>query len=193
MFTGIIESIGAVVSSKKQGKNLVLVVQKPRGWRFKLGESIALNGACSTVVNQTPTSFTVVLMPETLALTIFGGRLPQAVNLERPLRLNALVGGHLVLGHIDTMGTISKIVNDKKGWLVTIVFPKSFSRLIVPKGSIALNGVSLTIAKCAANAVTVALIPLTLTHTVFGKSRVGDKVNIEFDIIGKYALKNKVV
>lgn len=189
MFTGLVETVAEIISSKKIGQNLVLIIKKPPRWKLKVGDSVAVDGTCLTVVKTRTNNFSVALTPETLAKTSFGGTRPKKVNLERPLRLNSLVGGHLVLGHIDTVGRIVSLVKDKKGVLLKISFSKSFARLVVPKGSIALDGVSLTVVVCSKNTATIALIPHTVKHTTLGFKKIGDTVNIEFDIIGKYTTR----
>lgn len=180
MFSGIVQSLQPVLKTKTQNGHLFITIKKPVGWKTKLGESICLNGICSTICKQTKTSLTFEHMPETIRLTAFNKNVP--VNLERSLKLNDLVGGHLVSGHIDCTGTITNIKLDKKSKIFTIKFPAKFNKFIINKGSITVNGVSLTIF----NENKIALIQHTLENTNLGQLKINDKVNLEFDLIGKY-------
>lgn len=189
MFTGLIQSVGSVVASRRIGKGLVLSISSD----FKdleLGESIAVNGGCLTVTAISGTSFTVDVAPESVARTTLGALKPaDAVNLERALRLSDRLGGHIVTGHIDCTGTLDKKVD--KGEFVELWFsvPESYSRYLVEKGSVAVDGISLTIAACKGGRFSVSVIPLTLSSTTLEKKRVSDRVNVETDILGKYVEK----
>ena len=188
MFSGIIQSLQPVQKISNHCGHLWLTVKKPAVWKTKLGESISVNGVCSTITKQTKNNFTFEFMPETLRLTTLGGlKNKDLVNLERSLKLNDLVGGHLVSGHIDCVGKISKIISDHKSKIYTFSFPKKFEKFVINKGSIAINGISLTIF----NKNQVALIQHTLSHTNFRDLKINDQVNLEFDLIGKY-LQNYV-
>lgn len=186
MFTGIIKTIGKVEKAITKNGSLFLTIKRPRGWQVALGDSIATDGVCLTVTNVTRSNYTTELMPETLALTTFGVATPAVVNLEPALRLNDLVGGHLVSGHIDTVGTITKIQPVGNARVVTISFPAQFASLIVAKGSVTVDGISLTVVKTGKTFFTVSLIAYTLAHTTIGTKKVNDEVNIEFDIVAKY-------
>lgn len=189
MFTGLIQKTAIILGTDNIGNDLVLRLKKSRGTPLKRGESIAVDGACLTVSKVGSGFFECTLMPETLRATKFGRLVPPLVNLERPLRLNDLVGGHLVSGHIDTTGEISKIAKSKNGYYITVKFPKKFAKRVIDKGSIAIDGISLTVASCASASLTVAIIPLTLTDTTLGGKKIGDVVNLEFDLVGKYATR----
>lgn len=188
MFTGIIEDVGQVMRWERRGGAGVLVVRTglPVN-KMELGASIAVNGACLTVTEKSRGAFKVDVSPETLKRTTFGGlKRGTAVNLERPMRLSDRLGGHLVTGHIDGVAAVEKI--EKKGEYTFYTFRVSapISRLFVPKGSVAVDGVSLTVNSCGRSRFSVAAIPFTLKHTNLRHLRVGAKVNIETDLIGKY-------
>ena len=188
MFTGIIEDVGEVVRLERRGGAGVLVVRTrlPVN-KMELGASIAVNGACLTVTEKSRGAFKVDVSPETLKRTTFGGlKLGAAVNLERPMKLGDRLGGHLVTGHIDGVAAADRI--EKKGEYTFYTFRVSapLSRLLVPKGSVAVDGVSLTVNSCAGSRFSIAAIPFTLKHTNLRHLRVGARVNIETDLIGKY-------
>ena len=188
MFTGIIEDVGKVYrwQVRKGTGTLTLSTNLPLG-EMDIGSSIAVNGACLTVVDKAKGRFTVDVSPETLERTnLRKVRLGDAVNLERPIRLMDRLGGHLVTGHVDGVGVTGEI--KKKGQFTFFLFqvPAALGPLLVPKGSIAVDGISLTINDCKKQRFSVAAIPFTLQHTNLRQCRVGDKVNIETDIIGKY-------
>jgi riboflavin synthase len=186
MFTGIITNTTVITGSHTDGDGLTLTFKKPKGWDdLVLGESIATNGVCLTVAAIRATEYDSFLMPETLHKTSFGVELPTAVNLERSLQASDRFGGHFVQGHVDGTGTINRI-DTTDGWRVFIDFPPGNQELVIPKGSITLNGVSLTVADIADSTLSVALIPHTLETTTLDSLRVGEVVNLEFDTIGKY-------
>jgi riboflavin synthase len=186
MFTGIVSAVSSVKKNARAGSSLVLTLAVPRGWKFGSGDSVAVNGACLTIERISAGFFTVSLMPETLKKTVFGSMIPVEVNLERPLVLGGYLGGHLVQGHIDAVGAVEAIKKIGDSREVTVSFPSKFSRLVVQKGSIAVDGVSLTVAEAKADNFSVALIDYTLKHTTLGGLKIGSRVNLEFDIIGKY-------
>ena len=191
LFTGIIEEIG-VLKKKERGNNkfqLVIEANKVTADLTK-GESIAVNGVCLTVVEYTDQYFRADVMPETLKNTnldklVRGVR----VNLELPLQPHDFMGGHIVSGHIDGIGTIERIEEDNNAKLVEIQFPGHLEKYIVDKGSIAINGISLTIVKVENNIFQVSLIPETWRETNLKYIDSGDKINLETDIIGKYIVK----
>jgi riboflavin synthase len=191
VFTGIIEDVGEVVRWEERGGAGVLVVAtKLLLAGMELGASIAVNGACLTVTEKTSSRFKVDLSPETLKRTTFGKlKKGHLVNLERPLKLSDRLGGHLVTGHIDGVGKAEKI--HKKGDFTFYTFrvPAALDRQLVPKGSVSVDGISLTVNDCAAGRFSIAAIPFTLKHTNLRGLRVGGKVNIETDLIGKYVQK----
>lgn len=187
MFTGIVQAAVAVRAAAKVKGELEVQLAKPAGWRLRAGKSIAVNGVCSTVRRVQAKSFSVAYMAETLKKTTMSSlRVGAAVNLEKSLRLSDAVNGHLVTGHIDTVGVITAIVHEGVSRRVTIQVPPSFRRFIARKGSVAIDGVSLTVAACGRQTFQVALISYTLEHTILGKYRRGDKVNIEVDLIARY-------
>ncbi|MDI6766686.1 MAG: riboflavin synthase [Bacteroidota bacterium] len=188
MFTGIIEEIGTIASLKKIGDGIRIEVAAPKSLKeLKINDSVAINGVCQTVVLKTKDSFVVEAVEETLKKTTLGSLNQKTkVNIELPTRLNARLGGHLVLGHVDTVGEIVKVNKKKNSWLCQIRFPKEFRKYTVPIGSIAIDGVSLTIVELIDNNIIVSIIPHTMANTIFPSYKVGTKVNLEFDIIGKY-------
>jgi riboflavin synthase len=187
MFTGIVTKKGKITSSLVKNGSLFLTIQTPKGWKIKEGESIATSGVCLTVKKISATSYTSELMQETLQKTTFGKKVPEYVNLEQSLRLSDRLSGHFVTGHIDSIGKIEKIVNEGTAKIYTISFPKTFQKLIVKKGSICMDGVSLTITDIRPGLFSVALLPYTLEKTILGDKQIGMQVNLEFDILAKYA------
>ncbi|MFQ5683204.1 MAG: riboflavin synthase [Candidatus Binatia bacterium] len=188
MFTGLIEDVGEVVQWQVRGGSGILTLNTHIPLReMPLGSSIAVNGICLTVVNTGNHRFTVEVSPETLKRANLGEVRPgDTVNLERPLRLSDRLGGHLVTGHVDGIGVTEKIERRKEFTFFSFQVPAALYSLIVPKGSVAVDGISLTINECKNRRFSVAIIPFTLKHTNLRRCRVGDKVNIETDIIGKY-------
>lgn len=187
MFTGIINARQAVLSSRSVAAGLQMKITLPSGWdNLVLGESIAVNGVCLTVEAIESQYFEVTLMPETLELTTFGKQIPEEVNLERALRLGDRLGGHIVQGHVDTMGEVVS-VTENNGYVITIKYPATSASLLIHKGSITIDGVSLTIASLTDDQFSVALIPFTLEHSTLKRLRSGDQVNLEFDMMGKYS------
>lgn len=190
MFTGIITNTTQVITSTPEGDGLVITLAKPRSWNdLELGESVATNGVCLTVATITGNEYTCHLMAETLHKTTFGICLPQMVNLERAMRADTRLGGHFVQGHVDGVGTV-KSITTADGTNIAIVFDLKDAPLVVYKGSVAIDGVSLTVSGVEENILTVSLVPYTLSHTTLGKLKEGDSVNLEFDIIGKYIHKS---
>lgn len=191
MFTGLIQDVGKVVSLRLNEKSAILAVETGLPVRsMELGASIAVNGACLTVTKKGKNRFTVDVSPETLnrtSLAILG--IGSLVNLERPLRLQDGLGGHLVTGHIDGVAVVESIESQGEFTFFTFRIPAQLASFLVSKGSIAVDGVSLTINKCGRKGFSVATIPFTLQHTNLRALRVGDKVNIETDLIGKYVQK----
>ena len=189
MFTGIIQTVVDVEQSEQKNSSLFLKIKKPINLRIRPGDSISLNGVCLTVVKVTPKSLNVELMSETLAKTSFGKILQKKLNFEAPLNSFSEIGGHSVLGHVDTVGKILQTIDTGNSLLVKIGFPSKFFNLLVEKGSVAVNGVSLTVLAVGKNWLTLALTPYTLINTTFKDLKVGDWVNLEFDMIGKYVNK----
>jgi riboflavin synthase len=188
MFTGIVEEIGVVQSVEKTlaGTRLTIMAAKVLG-DVTIGGSISVNGACLTVVARTDGTFSVDVTPETVAVTTLGTLAAgAAVNLERAMRLNERLGGHLVAGHVDGIGTIRERRQDGNAIVLTIEAPKEVLRYCVHKGSIAADGISMTINQVTDTTFSLAVIPHTAKDTTLGLKRVGDALNLETDLIGKY-------
>jgi riboflavin synthase len=188
MFTGIVEELGTVRATERVGAVLRLeIATRVAREGSEVGASVAVNGVCLTVVAAKPETLAFEVGPETLARTTLG-RLASGdtVNLERPLRFGAAVGGHLVLGHVDGIGTVEEVTRVESTARVRITLPGPLAPLLVPQGSVAVDGVSLTIAALQARAFEVMVIPHTLAVTTFGRLAPGQTVNLETDVIGKY-------
>ncbi len=186
MFTGIIAQKAKVVTNAVKHRSLFLSIEKPKGWKLSLGESISVQGVCLTVKGITKKEYAVELMPETLKKTAFGESVPKEVNLERSLVYGNRLSGHFVTGHIDAVGKVEKIIRKGRSQVFYISYPKKFRRLLVEKGSVAVDGVSLTVVETTLKDFSVALLPYTLTHTTLGKKEKGAPLNLEFDILAKY-------
>ena len=188
MFTGLIEDVGTIGDLRLQQKSAVLTVKTRLPVRsMARGASVAVNGACLTVVKKGPKSCTVDVSPETLQRTSLKTlTIGSMVNLERPMRVADRLGGHLVTGHVDGVGAVAAIERQGEFTIVTFDVPAPLGALLVPKGSVAVDGISLTVNVCRKQRFSVAIIPFTLQHTNLRVRKVGDKVNIETDLIGKY-------
>lgn len=188
MFTGIIETAARLTATRPAGGGARLTIQTPKPLaRVVLGESIAVNGACMTVTTHRGRSFTVDVSPESLRRTTLGQLAVGApLNLERSLRVGDRLGGHFVQGHVDGIGTLAAITPDAEWALYRFRAPREVAPFLVEKGSIAVNGVSLTVFSCRGRDFTVALIPHTLQVTNLSALRLGDPVNIEADILLKH-------
>lgn len=187
MFTGIITAVGTVAQVARDADGLELAVAAPFEG-LELGESIAVDGACLTVQALAPGTFTVHVIATSLDRTSFGGYAAgRRVNLERALRLGDRLGGHMVQGHVDGVGRVEAVSRRDDAWLVDIRVPAEIARLAIPLGSIAVDGVSLTVnARPASDVVQISLIPFTLQQTTLGDRRAGDRVHLEGDMLGKY-------
>jgi len=188
MFTGIIEGLGTIAAIHSSGKGRRLTVTADFDLlHSRIGDSIAVNGACLTAVEIGSRRFAVDVSPETLDKTTFGkAKVGERVNLERALRLSDRLDGHLVSGHIDGVGAIDQKKNAGNAVIVVIKVPESLSRYMIQKGSVAVDGVSLTINQCSAGSFEVSIIPHTAGLTTIGVKTAGAPVNIETDMIGKY-------
>lgn len=186
MFTGIIETTGTIASVERRGP--LLAVRVAGAPDLPIGGSIALNGCCVTAVEVVPQGFLTELTAETLLRTSFAERLQPGVrvNLERAMRSDGRFDGHIVQGHVDGIGRIRDLQRKGDSAEIAIGVPEALERYLVEKGSVAVDGISLTVAGAAAGAFTVALIPYTLEHTTMRDARVGDRVNIEVDVIAKH-------
>jgi riboflavin synthase len=189
MFTGIVEETGHVLELVEQGGSTRLAVRAVRVLdSLTAGGSIAVNGCCLTAVHVRPGGFACDLTAETLSRTAFRERLRPGslVNLERPLRADGRFDGHIVQGHVDGVGRIVDLRPEGGGAVLEVEPPSELSRYLVEKGSVAVDGISLTVASCAEPTFTVAVIPYTLAHTSLAEARPGDRVNLEVDILAKY-------
>lgn len=187
MFTGIIEAKGRVVRSEKRKTNVEFIIESPLAPELKIDQSVSHNGVCLTVTAIEENSHRVTAIDETLKKSALGGlRENSIVNLERCMLNNGRFDGHIVQGHVDQTGVITAIRDVGGSWLFDIGYDASQGNITVEKGSIAVNGVSLTCFNSRDGAFTVAIIPYTFEHTNFSTLRKGDIVNLEFDIIGKY-------
>lgn len=189
MFTGIIEEIGRIGSIRRGVKSFTLIVDATEIMPdVKVGDSISTNGVCLTVTSLTPSGFTADVMPETVNRTALSQlKAGSEVNLERALTLNSRLGGHIVSGHIDGTGIIVDIRRDDNAVWITISCGSSMLRYIINKGSIAIQGVSLTVAEVFSDRFSVSLIPHTQKVTTLHSVRIGDMVNLETDVMAKYA------
>lgn len=188
MFTGLIEDVGTVKKiDKKSGSMSLLIECNLDLTETKIGESIALDGVCLTVVELLPKRFRVEVSSETLKrATLKNIKEGQNINLERAMRISDRLGGHLVLGHVDGIGKIKGISKDAASTKIEISAPKDIMKYIIEKGSVALDGISLTVNDCTDLDFSVNIIPHTAGHTTLTGKKVGDSINIENDIIGKY-------
>jgi len=188
MFTGIIQEIGTVREVMRVGGGVRLTVEaKQTSTGLRINDSVCINGVCQTVIEKKPGGFVVEAVEETLAKTTLSGLVPGGrVNIEPALQLGDRLGGHLVQGHVDGVGTIESVVARDSSWIVEIRIPEAFLRYVVPIGSIAIDGISLTVASIHADVVAVSIIPHTMDNTNFSSARPGTLVNIELDVVGKY-------
>jgi riboflavin synthase len=191
MFTGIIEETGRVDRIDFKGNNLLLrIIASLISADMKTGDSININGACQTVIELKDNYFTVEAVEETLKRTTLGRlKAGDSVNLERALHPTDRLGGHLVSGHVDFVGRIESITRTDQSLVFEFEFPKEYRAHFVEKGSVAVDGISLTIVEVKPDSFTVSIIPFTIQSTILGEREVGDLVNIETDMIGKYVEK----
>jgi len=189
MFTGLIEATGEIAARTPTTGGQRVSVRSPLTAELKLGDSVAVNGVCLTVV-QADAAFHADVGPETLRVTTLGSLDSGAlVNLERPLRGDGRMGGHFVQGHVDAVGQIADLRPESDFLWLTVSFPRELARYMVQKGSIAVDGISLTVAGLAGDRFDVQLVPFTVEHTNLKRARIGDRVNLECDMIGKYVAR----
>lgn len=190
MFTGLIERVGRAAEVTDAAGVRRLRVETPFADPLRLGESVAVNGVCLTVTAVGPESAVFDVSPETLAVTALADIAPgDELNLERALRAHDRVGGHFVQGHVDATGTLTRVEPDGECWRITVAYPAVFARHIILRGSIAVDGISLTVAALDATTFGVQIIPHTWRATALCALRPGDRVNLEFDMLGKYVLR----
>ena len=195
MFTGIIQETGRVAAVTIAGGNSNLTIESNDvGSKLDTGSSVAVNGVCLTVVEKRKGSFVVEAIAETLSRTNLGELMPGSpVNLEPPLTAESLLHGHLVQGHVDCIGTVSGIKSIGGSQIFEIRFAEDFSRYVIEKGSVAVDGISLTVVECGNGLLSVAVIPHTLENTILRQKAIGESVNLEFDMIAKYIEKMMAV
>jgi len=191
MFTGLVEEKGSVlaIEPRPEGRRLWIGAQRVLE-DARVGDSIAVSGCCLTVVERKADSFAVEMVPETLRRTTLGALAAgEPVNLERAMRLDQRLGGHLVQGHVDGVAEVLRTENEGEGKRLTLELPQTLARFVAEKGSIAIDGVSLTVAACAGTRCEVALIPHTLAMTTAGDYGPGRRVNVEVDLMARYAAR----
>ncbi|MHA8082581.1 riboflavin synthase [Aquirufa sp. A-Brett2-15D] len=190
MFTGIVEAMGSLIKKDAKGTNVEFWFTCPFTQELKVDQSLAHNGVCLTVVEILGDQYRVTAIDETLQKTNMGDvAIGQKVNLERCMAANARFDGHIVQGHVDLTGICTEIKDQQGSWEYRFSYPKSSGHVTVEKGSICVNGTSLTVVDSQDDSFTVCIIPYTYEHTIFHQLRIGDRVNLEFDILGKYIKK----
>ncbi len=191
MFTGIIEDLGSIKSIRKGAKDFIVEVEAPKlAPKLAVGDSVTVNGICLTVTTKSGTGFTVDVMPETITKTALNDlKKGDKVNLERAMALSSRLGGHMVAGHVDGVGVIKSKKEDSNALLIKISAPDSITHYLIDRGSIAIDGISLTVMGFGNDFVAVSIIPHTAKVTTLGFKKPGDKVNLEADLIGKYVEK----
>lgn len=190
MFTGIIETLGIIKEIQKEQGNLHITVASEITHELKIDQSVAHNGVCLTVVAIENDSYTVTAIRETIDKTNVGDwKISDVVNLERAMKLGDRLDGHLVQGHVDQTGICKSVEETNGSWAFTFEYDAALHNITIEKGSITVNGVSLTVVNSKTNEFSVAIIPYTYEHTNFNSFKVGTKVNLEFDVIGKYVSK----
>ena len=190
MFTGIIEAFGKVVDLEKDQENLHLSIKSSLTQKLKIDQSLAHNGVCLTVVGKSEDRYTVTAIQETLEKSNLSGvKIGDLINLERAMMMNSRLDGHIVQGHVDQIGFCTEIDFREGSWFYGFEYDQSQKNITIEKGSICVNGVSLTVVNSGLNHFSVAIIPYTYEHTNFHLIKKGDSVNLEFDMIGKYISK----
>jgi len=190
MFTGIIETLGTVENIQKENDNLHITLSSSITKELKIDQSVSHNGICLTVVNIKDDSYTVTAIKETIDKTNLGDwKIGEVVNLERAMKLGDRLDGHIVQGHVDQTGICKKIEDANGSIYFTFEYDKTQNNITIEKGSITVNGVSLTVVNSKENEFSVAIIPYTLEHTNFKNFAVGTKINLEFDVVGKYVAR----
>jgi riboflavin synthase len=189
MFTGIIESQGIIANIRKENENIRLTIQCKFIKELKIDQSVALNGVCLTVVDVANDTYDCIIIPETISKTNLSNlRLHDTVNLERAMLLGGRFDGHFVQGHVDCITTLLQMNNSNNQRDFIFEIPTEYKLHFIPRGSITINGVSLTIANVFTNKFQVSIIPYTFENTTFNQLKIGSSVNLEFDLLGKYIL-----
>ncbi|MGC6285904.1 MAG: riboflavin synthase [Polaribacter sp.] len=190
MFTGIIETLGQVTRLEKEDTNLHITLKSNITNELKIDQSLAHNGVCLTVVAIEGNEYTVTAIKETIDKSNIGDlKVNDLVNLERAMKLGARLDGHIVQGHVDTTGVCTDIVDENGSTVYTFNYTDNPEHITIEKGSITVNGVSLTVVNSQKTGFSVAIIPYTKSHTTFQSLKVGDRINLEFDVIGKYVAR----
>jgi riboflavin synthase len=190
MFTGIIEAFGKVVDLKKDQENLHISLESSLTQELKIDQSLAHNGVCLTVVNTATDQYTVTAIQETLEKSNLGSiKMGHLINLERAMMMNSRLDGHIVQGHVDQIGYCTGVDFREGSWFFDFEYDQNQNNITIEKGSVCVNGVSLTVVNSGQNQFSVAIIPYTYEHTNFHQIQKGDTVNLEFDMIGKYISK----
>lgn len=190
MFTGIIETLGILKEIQKDGDNLHLTITSDITKELKIDQSVAHNGVCLTVVAIDNNDYTVTAIKETIDKTTLGEwQVGDLVNLERAMKLGDRLDGHIVQGHVDQTGVCKSITEANGSWYFSFEYNSQLNNITIEKGSITVNGVSLTVVNSQPNGFSVAIIPYTFEHTNFKTFKVGSKINLEFDVVGKYVTR----
>jgi riboflavin synthase len=190
MFTGLIESVGRVGRLSRTDQGVRMRIETGLAAELALGDSLAINGVCLTVVDRTPQDVGMDVSPETLRVTTLGDlEIGSLVNLERPMRADGRFGGHIVQGHVDGTGLITAIESEGEFYRLVVAYPAFLAAFFIHKGSVAVDGISLTIADLQDDSFAIQLIPHTWTHTNLSGARPGMRVNLECDLVGKYVMR----
>ena len=190
MFTGIIESLGTVKNLVKEGENLHITIESNFTNELKIDQSIAHNGVCLTIVHINGKEYTVTAIKETLDKSNFKEiKIGDLINLERAMVLGARLDGHIVQGHVDQTATCTSVSEEDGSWIFSFNYDSLYNNITIEKGSITINGTSLTVVNSEKNSFSVAIIPYTYDNTNFHTFKIGTKVNLEFDVIGKYVAR----
>jgi riboflavin synthase len=191
MFTGLIEAIGIVSDVTGSSSGFKVAIRTPLGADLREGESVAVNGVCLTATTHDDEGWSADIGPETARVTTLGRLVPgQPVNLERSMRADGRFGGHFVQGHVDGMGVVETIGQDGESYWIAVRIPQELEPFLILKGSIAIDGVSLTVARLERGLMHVMIIPFTWAHTALSSLRAGDRVNLECDMVGKYVARS---
>jgi riboflavin synthase len=191
MFTGLIEAVGIVSDLTGSSSGFRVAIRTPLGAELREGESVAVNGVCLTATTRDDEGWSADIGPETARVTTLGRLVPgQPVNLERSMRADGRFGGHFVQGHVDGMGVVETIRQDGESHWIGVRIPQELEPFLILKGSIAIDGVSLTVARLERGLMHVMIIPFTWAHTALSSVRAGDRVNLECDMVGKYVARS---